>query len=145
MADIHAYKKAQAKVIEDAAFNALNQYYESQKARKVITQQGKMVEGKLVGRVDTTIQKIDQYGDSKLLSLFFKGMEDVRKIWGIDIHVIKKEDGKPNVDNMSIADKIALFTSIPMDDRLKLLENMITKTPVFDEAAAAGAGKSSAE
>ena len=136
MANIHEYKKQQAKVIEDAAYNALEQYYKSQKAKNIVTKSGKVdAEGKFIRGAVTTIQKIDQYGDSRLLGMFYKGMEDIRKIWGFDN--IQRGgnggDGKPNMSNLSIDEKVAMFCSLPIEERLRLLDSMITIRPTNGE------------
>ncbi|MDE2024902.1 MAG: helix-turn-helix domain-containing protein [Patescibacteria group bacterium] len=127
MKDIHSYKKHQVKIIEETAYNALEQYYKSQKKRTITTQQGKMVGGKLTGSVITTIQTVEQYGDTKLLSMFYKGMEDIRKIWGIDGRPTDDKEGQTSFHACTVDEKIKMFLSLSVDDRLRLLDAMITK------------------
>ena len=133
MADINEYKKRQTAVIERAAYSALEQYYKSQQKKMIVSQTGKTgKDGKFSPGATKTVQAIDQYGDAKLLGMFYKGLEDIRKIWGIGNEVISKE-GVKSIDNMSVDEKVALFCSIPIEDRLRLLDSMITQKPVFDE------------
>ena len=131
MSDINEYKKQQASVIETAAYNALHQYYSSQKQLQIIRKSGKTKNGELKDGSQVSIEKIDQYGDAKLLNCFFKGMEEVRKIWGMDAVTVKS--GDKALENMTVDDKIALFTSIPIEERLKLVSAMLTTKPVFDD------------
>ena len=58
-------------------------------------------------------------------------MEEVRKIWGMDAVTVKS--GDKALENMTVDDKIALFTSIPIEERLKLVSAMLTTKPVFDD------------
>lgn len=130
MADIDAYKRAQATEIEAAARNALEQYFESQKDQLITEQSGFVEKGKFVGKYTTSIKKIKREGDKGLLSMYYKGMEEVRKIWGIEAPKggVSKT-GAIDAVNMTVDEKVALFVSIPIEDRLKLLAGMLTIKP----------------
>ena len=127
MADIQRYKLEQASAIEAAAYNALNQYFKSQQQLQIVRKTGRIEKGQFVGKVQTTIEKFDQYGDSKLLAMFYKGMEDVRKIWGFDSKSTPTGGVNGiNTDNMTVDEKVALFVSIPLEKRLEVLATMLT-------------------
>ncbi len=136
MADIEGYKQNQAALIESAAFSALEQYMKSQQQLNIVEKSGRMIKGKFVEeKSTTTVKKIDQYGDKGLLAMFYKGMEEARKIRGCDVPASNKNhpDGKLNPDTMTIDEKIALFTSIPIEERLKILSSMLTPKQHVDE------------
>ena len=135
MADIEGYKQNQAALIESAAFSALEQYMKSQQQLNIVEKTGRMKNGKFVEeKSTTTVKKIDQYGDKGLLAMFYKGMEEARKIRGCDVPTGNKSaDGKLNPDTMTIDEKIALFISIPIEDRLKILSSMLTPRQIVDE------------
>lgn len=132
MEDIHKYKMMQVRSIHAAAQNALEQYYKSQQDLIKTRQKGIMVNKAFVGSVETTIEKISSRGDANLLNLYFRGMEECRKILGIDKtpkDLNMPEFGKPNAMLMSVDDKVALFQSIPIDMRLELIGGMLTNKP----------------
>lgn len=137
MSDINEYKKNQAALIEQAGLSALKQYIKSFDPLIHTTKSGVFdeKEKKFKGKVNTTVQRVSQNGDSKLLQAFFKSQEEIRKIWGFD-NPTKNVEGKLTVETMSMDEKIALFTSIPIEERLKLLDSMLTRNPVHDEKKA---------
>jgi predicted transcriptional regulator len=130
--DIHQYKKHQTVILEEMASSALKQYLRSQKPLINTTQSGVYREdpktGKkvAVGKVITTITKQEQNGDPRLLTAFFKAQEEIRKIWGFD-NVTKDKDGNSKAfENLTIEEKVSMFTRMPKEHMMQLLEALIS-------------------
>ena len=134
MNDMNAYKKKISHEIELAGINALEQYYKSQKKKVIVSRSGITdQDGNFVVGSTKTVQAIDQTGDSRLLAMYFKSLEEIKKIWGFGADNTSKGSGSKDAINMTVDEKIALFCSIPFDDRLKLLDSMITQKPVYPD------------
>lgn len=134
MENINDYKKQQTVELEEIAQEALKCFYRSQKNIKSTTKESVLIDGISNGEVNKKVTKSQQNGDAKFLSAYFKAKEDIRKIWGMEEKVTAKTStGNVTLDAMSIDDKVKLFTSIPIEDRLKLIESMITQKPIIAE------------
>lgn len=129
--DIMAFKQEQFHIIMTAAKKTLQQYYKSMEPKKVITKSGKTnKDGQFLGKPVTTIQHIPQTGDAKLLLVFFKALEEANKIW--DCGIAKGKGA--NIDEMTVEEKVNLFNSIPTEEKLKLLDSMLTQPPRIEHS-----------
>lgn len=125
MNDINTYKMQQVAELENAAQVALKSYFESQKPfiKKSRTDSTE--------NSSETITENNREGDPRLLACYFKALADIRDILSIGTNNAKNtiNDNKAilDVNNMSIEQKISLFTTIPLQERIRIVENMINQ------------------
>lgn len=129
MENIQNFKKAQSAIIEKNAFEALLAWQQS-KLKSTNTTKKVRPTGRNnasnnqpeMAIEEAYIEERENKGDPRFLKIYLECHEALCKLWGLNILVNDKSGNQVSWENLNIDERIKLFVSIPLEERLKVLK-----------------------